>query len=190
MAEQKKKILDKWKKKKWFEVIAPASFDHKVIGETVAEKPEMLAGRTVQKSVRELTRQAKKGHITVLFKIESVQGSNAQTKVLGLEVKPSLLKRVVRRRTSKIEAVQNIETKDGLKARVKTVAVTTRKASKQQETSIRQRVMQEMKELAAKKSFEQLLQEIVFGEAIIALTNTAKKVYPIKKIEVLKLSLL
>ncbi|MBI2598211.1 MAG: hypothetical protein HYW50_03375 [Candidatus Diapherotrites archaeon] len=90
MAEEAKKIVsgkkrkvDKWKKKTWFTIIAPKEFAGKEIGTTVAEKPENLLGRTIWVSVRDLAAQARKQHVTIIFKIFDVKGNKAFAKAAG-----------------------------------------------------------------------------------------------------------
>jgi len=45
---KKSRTADKWKKKQWYNIIAPAEFDKVVIGETVAEKPKNIEGRIIK----------------------------------------------------------------------------------------------------------------------------------------------
>ena len=68
----KKKTADKWKKKSWYTVVAPEEFERREIGETVAEKPEMIIGRIINISGRDLANQPKKQHISILFKVNDV----------------------------------------------------------------------------------------------------------------------
>jgi len=44
----KTKVVDKWKEKSWFEVIAPNYIVEKSLGETPASDPEKLYGRVIE----------------------------------------------------------------------------------------------------------------------------------------------
>src|SRR3989338_6130015 len=107
----KKKTVDKWKKKIWYTLYAPAYFDNKPLGETIAEKPEQVSNRTIVVSGRDLN-PAKKTNASLRFKVKEVQGNKAYTETMGHEVAEGFVRRLVRRRGSKIECVQDVVTTD------------------------------------------------------------------------------
>ena len=37
-----RRVVDKWKKKKWFSILAPAMFDKRPLAETPGEKPKNI----------------------------------------------------------------------------------------------------------------------------------------------------
>jgi small subunit ribosomal protein S3Ae len=191
MAEkQRKRTIDKWKKKKTFKVFASDSFEKKEIAETIALKEEHLLNRKISVSARDLTGQIKKQHIDFYFKISNVQGLKAYTKLVGIEIKPTYLKRLVRRRTTKIESNQKVVSKNNEKFKIKTVVITQRKATNKQTTAIRKIVMKKISEASKKQDFEAFIQEIVFGGILQKILNEIKKIAPIKRIEVAKISLI
>jgi len=192
MAEQKekksssKRTISKWKKKRWFKIIAPAEFDRKVLGETPAEKPELLVGRTIKINLSDLTSERKQRHITITFMVESVQGDNAFTLTKGHSVDNSYMKRIVRRRRSKIEIVQTVTTQDNTRVKLKTITVTTKKVNKSQKTEIGHIMRELIENTAVKKSFRQLEQEAVFGVLALKILKKSKKIAPIKRVEIVK----
>ncbi len=186
MAVKKKKTVDKFKKKKWFTLVAPKSFDKKPLGETPAEKSKILIGRIVKKTVDELTGQRKQRHITANFKVTEIRELNALTEIVGFEINNSYLRRMIRRRISKIETVVTGTTKDGKTLRVKAVAVSARHIEKTKEKSIRKIMTDELLSEIAKKTLEQLLQEMIFGLTSIELMKKAKEVSMLKRLEITK----
>ena len=58
-----------------------------------------------------------------MLKATRVEGSNVQTDLVGFEVK-NLLRRLFRRRTSKIQIILRLNTKDEKKFKIKYVIVT------------------------------------------------------------------
>ncbi len=181
-----KRTVSKWKKKRWFKIIAPAEFDRKTLGETPAEKPDLLVGRTIKINLGDLTSERKQRHITITFMIESVQGDNAFTITKGHSVDNSYMKRIVKRRRSKIEIVQTVTTQDNAKIKIKTITVTTKKISKIQKTEIGHIMRELIEYAAAKKSFRQLEQEAVFGILALKILKKSKKIAPIKRVEIIK----
>ncbi len=183
----KRKTVDKWKKKKWFSLLAPDFFDKQVLGETPAELDELVLNRTVQANIGEVSKQPKFRHIKAWFKVVHVSGQKAQTRFVGHEIQEGYMRKLVRRRSSKITVVKEITCKSGEKMRVKVVAFSAgRKASSAQKTEIRKRIENELQSQAQKKEFSQLVQELIFGNASNAIFKTIKGVVPIKRVEIQK----
>ena len=186
MAQKTKRTTDKWKKKKWFEIISPAIFDRKKVAETVAEKPETLNGRVLQISLRDLLGDVKRQYFTVLLQVDNVQGLKANTKAVGHEVKHSYLNRLIRRNNSKMETVQDVTTKDGVLARVKTIAISQRKIPQKKRTAIRKIMSDHVAKISSERDFDKLLQEFVSGSVATSIFSDAKKVALLKRVEVTK----
>ena len=182
----KRKTLDKWKRKKWFTIIAPDFFNRYVLGETIAEDEANLKNRTIKANAGELSKQAKLRHIHLEFSIQKVQGQKAFTQFKGHEIQDAYLRRLVRRRSSKIQVVEDLSLKTGEKFRVKAVTITSRKASSIQKTQIRKIMQEELKKAAAKKTFDQFVQELIFGTISSSIFKSAKKIVPIKRVEINK----
>ncbi len=134
---KKARTVDKWKKKQWFALVGPSDFDKKLLGETVAEKPKNVVGRIIKVDLGQLAGQRQKRHISVIFKVQSVEGNNANCVTIGHTTSQGFLNRLVRRRMSKIEIVQSVGTADDKRVKVKSVALSARKLSGKQETAIR-----------------------------------------------------
>jgi small subunit ribosomal protein S3Ae len=79
---QKKRGVDKWKKKVWYSIFTPEEFEKREIASTVAEKPEQVMGRTLWMSVGEIARQPRLSHIALKFRVTDVQGQKAYTHTL------------------------------------------------------------------------------------------------------------
>ena len=50
-----RRVKDRWKAKQWYKVTAPASFNNHVIGETMADEPAKVIGRTAEATLHDLT---------------------------------------------------------------------------------------------------------------------------------------
>lgn len=189
-SKAKKKTTDKWKKKTWYTIIAPKEFENKEIGETLTEKPETLKGRIITITGRELANQPKKQHIQLKFKIKDVTGSKAITEVIGHLIKDNYLKRVVRRRSSKIMSVKNYSTSDGKNFKIKVIVITEKKSSKSQKTAIRKKTEELMKKTIEHLHSNKVVDELVFGTIPNKIYPQLKKIVPIKRIEITNSSLI
>ena len=181
---KKTRTVDKWKKKQWFELIAPKEFDEKQLGETVAEKEKTLVNRVVKVNLGDLTGQRQRRHITVSFKVASLEGKRAKTFVVGHEMGHGFLNRLVRRRMSKLEVTQVVETEDGKKLKVKSIVLSVRKLARKQQTALRNTLRDSMQKSCKKKPLVQLQQELIFGVAASKVFKQLKKIAPLRRVEV------
>ncbi|MDO8625495.1 MAG: hypothetical protein Q7R47_05410 [Candidatus Diapherotrites archaeon] len=183
---QKKRGVDKWKKKVWYSIFTPDEFEKREVATTVAEKPEMLLGRTLWLSVGEIARQPRLSHIALRFRVSEVQGLKAYTQVDGFAMQDSYIRRVVRRRSSKLEVVCDVVTKDNQKAHIKAVTITGQKVTQAQGTAIRKMMLEELERAAKAREFKVLVQELIFGNIATAIVKRAKKVASVKRTEIVK----
>lgn len=182
----KKRTVDKWKKKTWYSVFAPKEFDRKEIGTTVAEKPQMLLGRRIEVSARNLSGDAKRQHMMLVFIVNDVKGNKAYTQAVGHEVKESYLRKFVRRRNSKIEVVMTVEAKDKTKVKVKSMVLTGRKLQRNKKTDLRKIMNTILSNNAKNFDSQTLVSELVFGTLAQKIYNEAKKVALVKRVEITK----
>ena len=125
------RTVDKWSQKELYKIISPDSLEvgkmtpGVQIGETVASDPSLLKGRILEVSLKDLTGNYSLSHIKLKFQITEVMGNNAKTMLVGHIMKMDYIKSIVKRRRSRIDSIQKIETSDGYPIRVTTTAVTT-----------------------------------------------------------------
>jgi small subunit ribosomal protein S3Ae len=197
MAEEKKKpkaaskrTVDKWKRKKWFKIYSSKEFDKKEIGETPGDKEKSVLGRTIRANFGELTGERQKRHIAITFKVNEVKGQQAFTEIVKHEISPGYINRMVRRRISKVEAVQVITTKDNRRVKVKTIALSQKKLDKRQETAIRREIAESIEKSSKRREFAPFIQLVVFGVLASKLFKDLKKIAPLKRVEIVKSTVL
>lgn len=182
--KQKSAVVDKWKKKKKYVINGSKHVGSIELGETVAEKPEQVMGRTVTVNLGTVTNQARRKNVDVTFRVKDVQGTNANTELSGFELKASYLRRLFRRRSSKIEAVQYIMTKDKRKLKVKTVIVTARKVQREKRKDVRRMVEELVARLANENTLESFFSIILEKDIFAEINSEMKKVVAVKKSEI------
>ncbi len=186
----KKRGVDKWKKKVWYAIFSPEEFEKREIGQTVAEKPEFVLGRTITMSAGEIAKQPRLSHVSIRFKVSDVQGQKAFTQLQSFAVADSYTRRIVRRRSSKLQVVQSVLTKDGFRARVKMITITGQKVTQAQGSAIRKIMSDELDKAAGAREFRVLVQELMFGNLSSGIAKRAKKIAGVKRVEVTKCVLL
>lgn len=184
--KSKRKGPDKWKSKKWYKVIAPKAFNNIELAQTPGIDEEAVMGRVVAVNARDLTGNIKKNQLMVRFRIKDVQGLNANTELHSLELQPSATKRLVRRRSSKVESVDNVICKDGSRARMKSIALCAYKITRTQETAIRALIKKEVQRIAREYAYEDLVYDLVAGDHGTELQIAVKGVAPMKRVDIVK----
>lgn len=184
-----KKVVDTWKTKQWYEVVAPQIFDSKVVGEVIASDPKNLINRVVKVGLDELTGDFSQTYTNVKLRIVDVKGKNAITRFIGSEQLPSYIKTFVRRGKTLVDDVVDVKTADGHQVRIKPIVFTGGKIARDAEAAIRTTIRKELVEKAAKTNLDDLLREILFKKYAHSLVSSVKKIAPIKRIEIRKIEL-
>jgi len=183
-ASAARKTVDKWKKKRWFNVLSSKIFDKRPLGETPGEKPKNVMGRTFKCTLDTVTGQRAKRDYMVSFKINDIQGQTASTVVSEFVVNKGTLGRTIRRRNSKVGVVKRIPVVGG-EAMTTVIVVTDRKATNAQKVGVREIINEQIKTLNG-KDFELLVQELLLGNFSNELFKRASKICPVKKVIVSK----
>ena len=184
------RVRDKWRSKRWFTVIAPEYFGGVEIGSVVADDPQKLIGRTVESTLYDVTEDFAHQYMKMYFQITNVEGKRALTIFKGHEYSRDYLRSLVRRRTTRIDCVTNVVTKDGYKLRVSAVAFTLVRIKTSQEKEIRAVMKRIIEEKAAALTFNQFVQESVLGKIASDIYNEAKKIVPLRHVGIRKSKLL
>lgn len=185
------RVKDKWTLKKWFNLIAPEYFGMAEVGMTPADDENKLLNRSVEITLAELTNDYsnQNPYKKLIFRVNKVAGENAYTKFYKFELTRDYMNSLTRRRTSKIEDVIDITTSDGYMLRVKPVTFTIKRCRTSQKRAIRA-IMRDIVIQSADKNFVQFLQECVLGKIPSEIYKNAKKIYPLRRVEIKKIELL
>ncbi len=181
---------DKWKMKEWFVVYAPEFFGSKEIGLTPADEPEKVIGRVIETTLKDLTGDFTKGQVKLYFKIYDVKGQNAYTKFKGHNLSRSYIRSLVRRRTTRIDGIFNVTTKDGYKLRVMGMVIAIRRIQTSQERAIRDIMRDIIYKKAEELPYTQFIIEAVTGKMAAEIAREVRKIYPIKRAEIRKIKVL
>ena len=185
-AKARRRVRDTWKEKSWYTIKTPVSFQDKEIGETPAKDPELLIGRGVEVTMRELTGDFSKQYIKLRFEIDNVAGSVANTKFTGHKTTTDYVRSMIRRGTSRVDASAVVKTKDDRRLKLQVLAVTTRRAKSSQQRYMRSTIEDLLINAAADRTFDDLVNVCVNGKLASEIYHNAKKIYPLKRVEIIK----
>jgi small subunit ribosomal protein S3Ae len=181
-----RKVKDKWRAKNWYQIHAPKIFDEVIVAETLAEKPEMLQNRITEVSMQNITNDFRKSHIKLFFRVDHVQDSDAHTVYDGHTLTSDYLRRMIRRRKSRVDGVYDITTRDGAKLRVKPFAITEKRIQTSQKKLIRQTMKDTILKEGKNKTLNEFLRDMLDGKIGSEIYKNCKTLYPVKRIEIFK----
>ncbi len=185
-----KKVKDKWRAKVWYKIITPESFGSKEIAETPAETPEQVIGRVAETTLYQISGDIKKDYVKLFFKIVKIEGDQAKTVFVGHDVTSDYIRRLVRRRKSRIDAIFPMTTTDGYKIRVKITAIADKRLNSSLKSAIRKKIIEAVQNNGSNLSFYEFVTYMLSEKIVSDIEKNVKPVYNIKKIEIRKSNLL
>ena len=180
-------VKDKWRSKHWYKVRAPGLFQHVELGETVANEPEQVVGRTLETTLPELSgaQDVAKAHVKLRFRVERISGDGvAEARFIGHDLTSDFVRRLARRKRSKIDTALTVTTKDGVRIVLKPVAVGEQRLQTRLRAELRHKIVSILSEEAQRKTSPEFVREMLAGELAKVLAHGLKTLYPLKKIEI------
>jgi len=175
--------------KQWYTVQAPEQFDRAELGETPADEGEQVLGRVLETTLGDIRNDASENNTKLTFKITEVASDTAYTEFIRHELTRDYMRSLVRRGSSKIEAYITVLTADDYRVQLQPVALTTKSADESQEKAIRRRMIDLVRETATERTFDDLTDSVVDGRLSSAVYNESKTIYPLRRVEVKKMTL-
>jgi small subunit ribosomal protein S3Ae len=183
---RRRRVRDTWKEKQWYKIMTPTDFGEAEIGTTPARDPEILVKRRVESSMRELTGDFSKQYVKLYFQINDVAGDIANTKFVGHHVTTDYVRSMIRRGTSRIDTLSEITTKEGYKVNVHIIAITVKRAKASQQKFIRETMANLIQQAVDGKTFPEFVEGVISGKMASSIYHETKKIYPLKRVEIIK----
>jgi len=182
----RERLRRKKKAKEWYTVLAPQMFGKAKVAETIADEPEKTIGRNIEVSLQDLTNDFSKSHIKLTFKIVETKGHESHTIFMGHSLTADYVKRMSRRHRAKVDAVFKVETKDGVRMRLKPSALAGKRLQSSQKRAIRSIIIEAMQKEASSHRFTSFVKLMLDGELGKLAYKDSKAIYPVKRVEVYK----
>jgi len=187
----RRRPADKWKTKRWFTVLTPPYFGERELFEVPADGPDKLLKRVLETTLYDVTGEdVRQQVIKLYFQIVGVEGDKAKTIFKGHEYSRDFLRSLIRRRTSKVDGIFDVTTRDGYKIRVYPCALTQYRINTSQQRAIRAVMKKIVEQKAEKFTFAQFVQEMVLGKIASDIYNEARKIAPLRHVGIRKSKLL
>jgi len=176
--------------KKWYEVLASEMFNYISLGTIPTDDPDKLIGRVMETTLYDITGDISQVHVKLYFQIIKVEGDKAYTWFKGHELARDYMRSLIRRKSSKIQGIFNITTKDGYVLRITIVALTSYRCKSSQKRAIRKIMQDYITSRASELTLAELVSEILSYKISNEIAERARKIYPIRRVEVYKTKLL
>merc|ERR1711981_745254 len=188
----KKKLIDPFTTKDWYDIKAPSIFQKPICGKTLITRTkgtkiasEGLKGRQVEVSLGDLQNNEDDAYRKINLRVEDVQGKNVLCNFWGMDFTTDKLRSLVRKWQSLIEANVDVKTVDGYVPRCFCIAFT-----KKQQFQIRKTMVEIMtKEVGSVeliRAVEKFVPEFI-GKDI---TKACEGIYPLQNVFIRKVKIL
>lgn len=188
MPPKKAKVIDKWKLKRWFTVLAPPMFDQQELCEIAAAEDRALLNRIVRVALGDLIQSGSQSAMftSLSFRITKAEGGKAYTALVGHAISPSFMKTFARRGKSLVHMSLDCKTRDDQSVRLKVIAVTNGRVSETTMRNVRNVIQAKVVADAAARNYDELMQDVLYGRFVAGLFNELKKITSMRRVEIRK----
>lgn len=160
------------------------------IGKTVVSDPAFLKKRTLTVSAVDLTNNFGKYYLKFKLKVGDVSDEKVFTQFAGSECMRDYISRMILRYIKRIDAVQDLQTKDGVKIRVKSLAVISKKAKSSVVKTIRRKIQEIVKQIVEESTLGDFVAGLVDDRPKAQVLDEIRMIYPVRNFEFRKTQIL
>merc|ERR1712144_133094 len=202
----KKKLIDPFTTKDWYDIKAPSMFLNPNCGKTLITRTkgtkiasEGLKGRLLEVSLGDLNKNEDDAYRKMMLRVEDVQGKNVLTNFHGMDFTTDKLRSLVRKWQSLIEANVDVKTVDGYVLRLFCIGFTKKRPFQIRKTSYAQSAQirairkkmtsimtKEVGEVELMKAVEKFVPEFI-GKDIM---KACEGIYPLANVFIRKVKIL
>jgi len=202
----KKKAVDPFLKKDWYDIKAPSMFSVRTAGKTLVTRTQGtkiasdgLKGRVFELSLADLNNDEDQAFRKMKLRCEDVQGKNVITNFWGMDLTTDKLRSLVRKWQSLIECYVDVKTTDGYFVRMFCIAFTKKRQNQVKKSCYAQsaqikKIRAKMTEIMLKEAASCDLKELVtkFIPEVIGkeIEKACTGIYPLKDVFIRKCKIL
>ncbi len=165
-------------------------YPNKEIGETPASDPSLLINRVISVTAMDVTDNLEKYYIKLYFRILKHEDGKAIAYFDGSECLRDYIARMVMRRTTRIDVVQDVNTKDNHKIRVKTIIVAPGKITRSIQKALRKTIQELVEQIVSNETLEKFVKNMLSDKYHKKIIKELSKVYPVRSFEFRKIEVL
>ena len=184
-----KKMVDNWKSKSWYNVLAPKFLNEAEVSQVPAMDESRLLNRVIIVPLRDITKDVAHLYTNIHLRVSEVKGKTAYTKFIGHEVAREYVQTMVRRGREKLDIVFPTVSKDGVEFSIKAIVITEFKCSAAKKTAVRNALKEFLNEKANSEDFGRFILNVLYGKAAHEAGAKLNKIVPIRRVEIRKTQL-
>jgi small subunit ribosomal protein S3Ae len=202
----KKKVVDPFLRKDWYDVKAPSFFKERNVGKTLVNRTQglknandSLKGRVFELSLGDLQKDEENAFRKIKLRVDEVQGKNCLTNFHGMDFTSDKLRSLVKKWQTLIEAHVDVKTTDGYLVRLFAIAFTKRRPNQLKKTTYAKSsqiraIRKKMFEIMTKEAQSVDLKDFVvklFPEVIgREIEKACQGIYPLQNVYIRKVKIL
>jgi small subunit ribosomal protein S3Ae len=201
----KKKVIDPFTKKDWYDIRAPSIFATRTVGKTLVNRSQgthiaadSLKGRVLEVNLADLTANEEANFKNFKLKIEEVQGKHCLTNFFGMNFTTDKLRSLVKKWQTLIEAFVDVKTQDGYHLRLFCLGFTkkispvkkTCYAQGSQIKAIRKKMVEIMTREAASVELKDLVVKLIPDSIAKIIEKECQGIYPLRDVAIRKVKII
>ncbi|XP_076038538.1 ribosomal protein S3A [Oratosquilla oratoria] len=203
----KKKIIDPFTRKDWYDVKSPALFTNRNVGKTMVNRTqgtkiasEGLKGRVFEVSLADLQNESDAERSFRKFRLiaEEVQGKNVLCNFHGFDLTTDKLRSMVKKWQTCIEANVDVKTTDGYLLRVFCIGFTEKMsqtcktcyAQHTQVKNIRKKMVDIITREVSSNELKEVVTKLIPDTIADDIRKTCNSIYPLKDVHIRKVKVL
>merc|ERR1712045_258348 len=204
----KKKIVDPFTRKDWYDIKAPSIFKVRDVGKTLVNRTQGtriasdgLKGRVYEVSLADLQSEtdAERSFRKFKFICEDVQGKNCLTNFYGMTLTTDKLRSMVKKWQTLIEAFVDVKTTDGYLVRVFCIGFTLKQnqttqktcyAQSQQVLQIRKKMTDIITREVSSSDLKELVNKLIPDSMSVDITKACQGIYPLHDVHIRKVKVM
>ncbi len=156
-------------------------FSSKQIGETYLANAQTALGRHMTINLKDLTDSFRDQTKYVQLQLVDFKDQQFSTAITGFHIIPSSVKRMVRKKTSRLDTVFTVTTKDKKEVLIKGIVIALFNSNRSVGTTLRAKMQEVLTQSAAKQGYDQFVNEIITGKMRMYLKRQLKGVHPVRE---------
>ncbi|MXX20206.1 MAG: 30S ribosomal protein S3ae [Cenarchaeum sp. SB0665_bin_23] len=190
MVRRKGRTRDKWRDKRWINVVAPESMNYIQLAHIPITTDEGAKGRVIEKTLYDILKgDPTQYSIKLYFQIDRIEGDTAHTIFKRYEYSKEYLKSLVRRDSSKINFIMDAETKDGYVFRINIIALTHKRLNSSRKHALRLAARNILSRDVPKLDIHQFVQKTCYGDIHASILSEGKKLVRLRHVGLEKVKL-
>jgi small subunit ribosomal protein S3Ae len=201
----KKKVVDPFSRKEWYDIKAPSYFSQRLVGKTIVSRTqgtriasEELKGRIFEVNLADLQKDEDHGYLKIKLETEEVQGKACLTNFYGMDFTTDKLRSMIRKWQTMIEAHVDVKTTDGYTLRLFAIGFTLknrkalRKSAYATAAQVR-RIRKRMSDIITKESntdLKSLVQKFIPNSIGKDIEKKCQGIYPLQNVHIRKVKIL